>query len=118
MRSPCQNLDSLSHLGCERGGQVRGHVIGKGGGGGLEVEVCDNSLTAGQPVPVGISNTGNFNSVETSPLSPGLNLSPDMTGMKDRYKARIGMWNVGTLTGRLRELAEYFEDGGGEEEES
>lgn len=42
---------------------------------------------------------------------PGLNnLSPGMTGMKDRYKVRIGMWNIGTLTGRSKELVECVEE--------
>ncbi|KAL4092043.1 hypothetical protein QTP88_026617 [Uroleucon formosanum] len=65
----------LSHLGCTRGQQVRGIIIGRGGG-GLNIEVCETSRTASVVVvpPVmcaGRPNMGNDNSVKTSQLRSG-----------------------------------------------
>nr|GFD04844.1 hypothetical protein [Tanacetum cinerariifolium] len=82
------------------------------GGGGQDFEVCDTSRTASvvavPPVMcAGLPNIGNVNGVGTSPLRSGLNLNLSL-GRKDRYKVRIGTWNVGTLTGRSRELAEVL----------
>jgi hypothetical protein len=57
------------------------------------------SLVAGLPVMcIGLPNTGD---VKCS----GLNLR---LGMNDRYKVKIGTWNIGSLTVRSRELAEVL----------
>jgi len=109
MSSPNQNLGGLSHLGCVLGRQVRGNIIVRGRG-DLDDEVCDTSRTASvvavSPVMCsGLPNTGNVNGVGTSPLHPKLNLH---LGIRDRYKVRIGTWNVGTLTCRSRELVEVM----------
>lgn len=64
--------------------------------------MCDTSqiatIVAVSPVRcLGLLKMDNVNSVWTLLLYTELNLRLDM---RDRYKVRIGKWNVGTLTGR------------------
>jgi len=54
---------------------------------------------------VGLSNARDVNSVGKA--SQILEIDPCLS-TKNRFKVRYGTWNVGTLKGRYRELAEVL----------
>jgi hypothetical protein len=89
---------------------VKGSTIVRGGG-GLDNEVCNTIRTAvviaGSPVIYsGLLNMGNVNGVVIFTFR--IKSESRYKLIMDKYKVRIGMLDVGTLTYRSRELVDVL----------
>jgi len=76
---------------------VRGNIVGCGDS--LRDEVTSTSQT------VGVSNARDINGARKASQISKVDLC---LSTKNRFKVRYGTWNVGTLTGRFRKLAEVL----------